>query len=96
MDDVIYEEFKGTGNMELVLDRKLSEKRIFPAIDIPKSSTRREDLLLTQEEQEAVFVMRRALNGMKTDEAIDNILNMFARTKNNKEFIQVVKKTKLV
>ena len=82
--------------MELVLDRKLSEKRIFPAIDIPKSSTRREDLLLTQEEQEAVFVMRRALNGMKTDEAIDNILNMFARTKNNKEFIQVVKKTKLV
>ena len=96
MDDVIYEEFKGTGNMELVLDRKLSEKRIFPAIDIPKASTRREDLLLTQEEQEAVFVMRRALNGMKTDEAIDNILNMFARTKNNKEFIQVVKKTKLV
>ena len=96
MYDVIFEVFKGTGNMELVLDRKLSEKRIFPAIDIPKSSTRREDLLLTQEEQEAVFVMRRALNGMKTDEAIDNILNMFARTKNNKEFIQVVKKTKLV
>ena len=65
MDDVIYEEFKGTGNMELVLDRKLSEKRIFPAIDIPKSGTRRDDLLLTKEEQEAVYLMRRALNGMK-------------------------------
>ena len=79
MDDVIYEEFKGTGNMELVLDRKLSEKRIFPAIDIPKSGTRREDLLLTKEEQEAVDIMRRALNGMKSDEAVDSILNMFDR-----------------
>lgn len=96
MDDVIYEEFKGTGNMELVLDRKLSEKRVFPAIDIPKSGTRREDLLLTKEEQEAVYLMRRSLNGMKADEAVDNILNLFARTKNNVEFVQMVKKTKIL
>lgn len=96
MDDVIYEEFKGTGNMELVLDRKLSEKRIFPAIDIPKSGTRREDLLLTHEEQEAVDIMRRALNGMKADEAVDNILNLFDRTKNNFEFVQMVKKMKFI
>ena len=96
MDDVIYEEFKGTGNMELVLDRKLSEKRVFPAIDIPKSGTRREDLLLSREEQEAVDTMRRALNGMRADEAVDNILNMFSRTRNNAEFIQMVKKTKLI
>ncbi|RGC74747.1 transcription termination factor Rho, partial [Coprococcus sp. AM25-15LB] len=94
MDDVIYEEFKGTGNMELVLDRKLQEKRVFPAIDIPKSGTRREDLLLSAEEQEAVYSLRRALNGMKSEEAVDNILNMFSRTKNNEEFIQMVKKTK--
>ncbi len=96
MDDVVYEEFKGTGNMELVLDRKLSEKRVFPAIDIPKSSTRREDLLLTREEQEAVDIMRRAFNGMRADEAVDNILNLFSRTRNNMEFIQLVKKTKLI
>ncbi|MDO5598759.1 MAG: transcription termination factor Rho [Lachnospiraceae bacterium] len=96
MDDVIYEEFKGTGNMELVLDRKLSEKRMFPAVDILKSGTRREDLLLTVEEQEAVDTMRRALNGMRAEDAVDNILNMFSRTKNNNEFIQLVKKTKLV
>ena len=96
MDDVIYEEFKGTGNMELVLDRKLQEKRVFPAIDIPKSGTRREDLLLSSEEQEAVYIMRKALNGMKPDEAVDNILNMFSRTKNNEEFVQVVKKTKFL
>lgn len=96
MDDVVYEEFKGTGNMELVLDRKLSEKRVFPAIDIPKSSTRREDLLLSREEQEAVDIMRRAFNGMRTDEAVDNILNLFSRTRNNMEFIQLVKKTKLI
>lgn len=96
MDDVIYEEFKGTGNMELVLDRKLQEKRVFPAIDIPKSGTRREDLLLSKEEQEAVYIMRKALNGMKPDEAVDNILNMFSRTKNNEEFVQTVKKTKFL
>lgn len=92
MDDVIYEEFKGTGNMELVLDRKLSEKRVFPAIDIPQSGTRREDLLLSREEQEAVDNMRRALNGMRADEAVENILNMFSRTRNNAELIQMVKK----
>lgn len=96
MDDVIYEEFKGTGNMELVLDRKLSEKRVFPAIDIPKSGTRREDLLLTPEEQEAVYIMRRALNGMKSDEAVDNILNLFNRTKTNAELVQTVKKMKFI
>ena len=96
MDDVIYEEFKGTGNMELVLDPKLSEKRMFPAVDIPKSGTRREDLLLSPEEQEAVDTMRRALNGMRADEAADNILNMFSRTRNNAELIQMVKKTKLI
>lgn len=96
MDDVIYEEFKGTGNMELVLDRKLQEKRVFPAIDIAKSGTRREDLLLSSEEQEAVYTMRKALNGMKPDEAVDNILNMFARTKNNEEFVQMVKKSKFL
>ena len=96
MDDVIYEEFKGTGNMELVLDRKLQEKRVFPAIDIPKSGTRREDLLLTQDEQEAVYIMRKALNGMKPEEAVDNILNMFARTTNNAEFIEMVKKNKFL
>lgn len=96
MDDVIYEEFKGTGNMELVLDRKLSEKRVFPAIDIPQSGTRREDLLLSREEQEAVDTMRRALNGMRADEAVENILNMYSRTRNNEELIQMVKKTKII
>ncbi|MDO5539267.1 MAG: transcription termination factor Rho [Eubacteriales bacterium] len=96
MDDVVYEEFKGTGNMELVLDRKLSEKRIFPAIDIQKSSTRREDLLLDRDEQEAVDIMRRALNGMKSDEAVENILNLFVRTRDNKEFVQTVKKQKYI
>ena len=94
MDDVIYEEFKGTGNMELVLDRKLQEKRVFPAIDIQKSGTRREDLLLSDEEMEAVYSMRRALNGMKSEEAVEQILNMFARTENNREFVQTVKKQK--
>ncbi len=96
MDDVIYEEFKGTGNMELVLDRKLQEKRVFPAIDIVKSSTRREDLLLSREEQEAVYNMRKALNGMKADEAVEQILNMFAKTKSNWEFVQIVKKQKFM
>ena len=95
MDDVVYEEFKGTGNMELVLDRKLQEKRVFPAIDIPKSGTRREDLLLDSEEQEAVDIMRKAINGMRKDDAVENILNMFARTKNNREYINMVKRTEL-
>lgn len=95
MDDVVYEEFKGTGNMELVLDRKLSEKRVFPAIDIVKSGTRREDLLLEREEQEAVDIMRKAFNGSKSDDAVETVLNMFARTKSNREYIQMVKKTRL-
>lgn len=96
MDDVVYEEFKGTGNMELVLDRKLQERRVFPAIDIAKSGTRREDLLLAPDEQEAVYNMRKALNGMKSEEAVENILNMFARTRNNGELIQILKKQKIV
>ncbi len=95
MDDVVFEEFKGTGNMELVLDRKLSEKRIFPAIDIVKSGTRRDDLLLNEEEQAAMDIMRKAFNGMKADEAVENILNMFAHTKNNKEFCQQIRKTRI-
>ena len=96
MDDVIYEEFKGTGNMELILDRKLSEKRVFPAIDIVRSGTRREDLLLTAEEKEAVDIMRKQLNGMKPEDAVENILNTFAKTKSNEEFIQVVRKQKFI
>lgn len=96
MDDVIYEEFKGTGNMELVLNRKLQEKRVFPAIDIPKSGTRREDLLLTEEELEAVEIIRKGLNGLKPDEAVENVLNMFDRTRNNEEFVQTAKKTRFV
>ena len=94
MDDVVYEEFKGTGNMEMVLDRKLSEKRVFPAIDIPKSGTRREDLLLTPEEMQSINVMRKALNGLKPEEAVEKILDMFVHTKNNKEFIDTVQKIK--
>lgn len=94
MDDVVFEEFKGTGNMELVLDRKLSEKRVFPAIDIARSGTRREDLLFKPQEQEAMDIMRKAFNGVKPEEAVDNILNMFAHTKNNEEFVQTVKKTR--
>ena len=96
MDDVVYEEFKGTGNMELVLDRKLSEKRVFPALDIQKSGTRREDLLLSKDEQEAVYIMRKALNGMKSDEAVEQILNTFARTRTNAELVQTVKKQKFL
>ncbi len=96
MDDVVYEEFKGTGNMEMVLDRKLSEKRVFPAIDIPKSSTRRDDLLLNPEELEAINIMRKALNGLKPEEAVDKILDMFARTRNNSEFVQMVKKMRFI
>lgn len=95
MDDVVFEEFKGTGNMELVLDRSLSEKRIFPAIDIQKSSTRREDLLLNKEEQEAVVKIRKALGGLKSEQALEQILNLFKRTKNNDEFIETVKKMHL-
>ena len=96
MDDVVFEEFKGTGNMELVLDRKLSEKRVFPAIDIAKSSTRREDLLLTKEEQDAVYIMRKAMNGMKSEEGVDNLLNMFSRTKTNEELVQQIIRQKFI
>ncbi len=94
MDDVVYEEFKSTGNMELVLDRKVAEKRVFPAIDIPKSGTRREDLLLNSEEQKAMDNIRKALNSMKADDAVETILNLFARTKNNEEFVQNAKQTR--
>lgn len=96
MDDVVYEEFKGTGNMELVLDRKLSERRVFPALDIQKSGTRREDLLLDQEELEATYIMRKALNGMKGDEAVENILNMFVHTRDNRELVARVRRQKYV
>ena len=96
MDDVVYEEFKGTGNMEMVLDRKLSEKRVFPAIDIPKSGTRRDDLLLSPEELDAINILRKALNGLKAEEAVEKILDMFVRTKSNREFVDIVKKIKFV
>ena len=94
MDDVVYEEFKSTGNMELVLDRKVAEKRVFPAIDIPKSGTRRDDLLLNSEEQQAMDNIRKALNSMKADDAVETVLNLFARTKTNEEFAQNAKKTR--
>ena len=90
MDDVVYEEFKGTGNMELVLDRKLSEKRIFPAIDITKSGTRREDLLLDSDEMGAAYIIRKEINGLRKDDAVEQVLNLFARTKDNKEFISKI------
>lgn len=96
MDDVVYEEFKGTGNMEMVLNRKLSEKRIFPAIDIPKSSTRREDLLLTPDEEEAINIIRKAFNGLKPEEAVEKVIDLFSRTKNNNEFVNLVKKMKFI
>lgn len=92
MDDVIYEEFKGTGNMELVLDRKLSEKRIFPAIDILKSGTRRDDLLLSPDEAEVVDMIHKATNNQKSEEAVERILDLFARTRNNQEFVETTKK----
>ena len=95
MDDVVYEEFKGTGNMEMVLDRKLSEKRIFPAIDIAKSGTRRDDLLLTPEEIGAVNTLRKGINGLKPEESVDRILDMFAKTRGNQDFISMVNKIQL-
>ena len=96
MDDVVYEEFKGTGNMEMVLNRKLSEKRIFPAIDIPKSSTRREDLLLNADEQEVINIIRKAFNGMKPEDAVEKVIDMFSHTRNNVEFVNLVKKMKFI
>lgn len=95
MDDVVYEEFKGTGNMEMVLDRKLSEKRVFPAIDIPKSGTRRDDLLLEPYELEAINMLRKAFNGLKPEEAVEKCLNIFVDTKNNVEFIEMIKKIRI-
>ncbi|WP_105614266.1 transcription termination factor Rho [Vallitalea okinawensis] len=92
MDEVIFEEFKGTGNMELVLDRKLSEKRIFPAIDIHKSGTRREDLLLTKEELEAVYLIRKAMSNVQSIEVTEKIIDVIVKTKNNKNFLQIIKK----
>ncbi len=86
MDDVVFEEFKGTGNMEMVLDRKLSEKRVFPAIDLLKSGTRRDDLLLTPKEQKAVEIIRKITNSMRPDDAVETLLNLFDKTKNNDEF----------
>ena len=95
MDDLIFEEFKGTGNMELHLDRKLSEKRIFPAINLNKSGTRREDLLMDQEEMEAIWYMRRALGNRDNQEVTEAILDNLAHTKDNKTFIDVIRKIKL-
>lgn len=92
MDDVIYEEFKGTGNMEIVLNRKLQEKRIFPAIDILKSGTRREDLLLDDDEQKTMAIVRRALNGLKSEQAVDSLLSLFMKTKTNEELISLILK----
>lgn len=87
MDDVIFEEFKGTGNMEVHLDRKLSEKRIFPAIDINKSGTRREDLLLTPKEKETVFALRKAMNSMPVADVTEHVISMMVKSKNNQEFL---------
>ena len=95
MDDVIYEEFKGTGNMELVLDRKLSEKRIFPAIDILKSGTRRDDLLPSRDEAEAVDIVRKATNSLKPEDSVERILDLFAQTRTNREFVEVAKKRRM-
>lgn len=92
MDDVVYEEFKGTGNMEIVLDRKLSERRVFPAIDIPKSGTRRDDLLLTPEELTAINMIRRSFNDVQAGDSVDRVLDMFAKTRTNEEFVNLAMK----
>ena len=94
MDEVVYEEFKGTGNMEMVLDRKLSERRIFPAIDMQRSSTRRDDLLLTPDELDSINIIRRAFNGVKSEESVNQVLDLFSKTRNNGEFVSIVKKQK--
>jgi len=96
MDDVVYEEFKGTGNMELILDRKLQEKRVFPAIDIAKSGTRRDDLLLSPAEQEAAYVIHKATGGLRADESTEKILDLFLRTRNNAEFIDRIRAMKYI
>ncbi len=92
MDDVIYEEFKGTGNMELHLDRKLSELRIFPAVNLNKSGTRREDLLMSQDELEAVWAMRKALSSKPEHQVTEEIIDNLAHTRNNKDFIDIIRK----
>ena len=94
MDDVIYEEFKGTGNMELVLDRKLQERRIFPAIDIQKSGTRKDDLLLTERELEAANYVHKLVNDQRKEESIEIILDLFDRTESNDDFIFLLNKMK--
>lgn len=96
MDDVVFEEFKGTGNMELVLDRKLSEKRVFPAIDLARSSTRREDLLLDPDELEAMDIVRKGLNGSRRDEAGETISHLFTHTKTNRDFVEMIKRKRIV
>ncbi|MBR2654129.1 MAG: transcription termination factor Rho [Lachnospiraceae bacterium] len=90
MDDVVYEEFKGTGNMELILDRKLQERRMFPAIDIVKSGTRREDLLLTMRERKAVDIMRRRMNGLKAEDAVETIIDEFTRLPTNEMVVDQI------
>ena len=93
MDDMIFEEFKGTGNMEVHLDRRLQERRIFPAIDIYKSGTRKEDLLLSDEEKEVAFAIRKIMyRDGNIENVTENLINMLSKTKNNKEFIQVFPK----
>jgi transcription termination factor Rho len=94
MDDVVFEEFKGTGNMELALNRKLSEKRIFPAIDIQKSGTRRDDLLLTPEERATADLIHKVVGESRGDEPVERVLNLFSQTKTNKEFIAMSGKLK--
>jgi len=92
MDDVIYEEFKGTGNMELHLDRQLSERRIFPAIDLYKSGTRREDLLLTQEEYQVMYMLRRAMSSGSVMDVTEEIIDNLSSTKSNRDFIDFMLK----
>ena len=93
MDDVVFEEFKGTGNMEIILNRRLSEKRIFPAVDIAKSGTRRDDLLLSKDEQEVVYSLHKELSGANAEEGLESMLDLFRRTKNNEEFISYVQQS---
>lgn len=96
MDDVVYEEFKGTGNMELILSRKLQEQRVFPAINIAKSGTRREDLLLTHEELEVSRIIHRSLNGVRSEEATDRVIHLFAHTKNNAQLVSLILQKKTI
>ena len=92
MDDVVFEEFKGTGNMELVLDRNLQEKRVFPAIDISKSGTRKDDLLLTEEEQEVLDLIHARFHNLKVEDVTEDLLKIMSKTENNKQFVAVAKK----